>query len=187
MSGKNEAAFWRAFRAEAALLAQLTASGQMRRVFDRVETLLQEHGLDFCFDLTQDGEAAMLILTPEGDREQAKRIDDLLEKRPDIAGWRFFGRRQRKTIDDAFVFVRRIWGCDISDATFDVEPSGEVTLYSKGLQGFDTDTTDGVIATFLDHALGESVAMSRVTGVTGATEGIGRYSAEAMVRFVLGH
>jgi hypothetical protein len=183
VSDDNEMRFWRAFQREAAQLADYVASGQMRRAFDRVEALLQEQSFDYCFDITKDV-AAVLILTPEGNREAAERIDHLLAKRPSIPGWRFYGRRQRKCVDDAFAFVRHIWGCDISDATFDLKPPGEVTLYSRALGGLDPGKIEGIIATFLDHALGESVVMSRVTGVSGSAVGAGQYSADAMVRLV---
>lgn len=180
------ALFWRAFQAEAEQLAGFVRSGQLRRAFERVEDLLQRHGQDCCFDITMDGEA-VLILSPEGDPEEAARIDSLLRERPEIPGWRFFGRRQKKPVQDAFAFVRHIWGRDISDATFDVSGSGEVTVYSKGLAGLEQEKVEGVIATFLDHALGESVAMSRVTGVAGRSTGAGRHAAEAMVKIVTGH
>jgi len=181
--------FWRAFGAEAVALATRVTSGDLRGVFQRVETLLLEHGFDFCFDLTEEGHEAALVLTPEGDPVQARRIDELVHSRPEIPGWRVYGRRQRKPLADAVAVVRNIYDVDVSDATFDLRetPRGfEVTMRSKAVRNLKTEEAQGLIATFLDHAVGEAVVMERVAGLV-AGQGRGRLSVAALVALLVGH
>ncbi len=175
--------FWAAFRAEADELARKIAAGDLRGPFQRVESLLDEHGLQFCFDLTEEGHDAVLVLTPEGDHEQARLVDDLLGAMPPIAGWRVYGRRQRKPLKDAFTFVRHVYGRDVSDATFSLQEADAgvvVTMHSAAMGGLSDEEVAGLVATFLDHALGEDVVMDRVSGVA-AGDGSGHLSAQDLI------
>jgi hypothetical protein len=181
--------FWHAFGTEAATLARTIAAGNMREAFQRIESLLREHGFDFCFELTEEGGEAVLVLTPEGDHEQAGRIDRLLEATRGVPGWRIYGRRQRKPLKDAFAFVRTIYGLDVSDATFDIRdtPKGyEVTMRSKAVKGLTGSEARGLVATFLDHAVGEDVVMERVA-VLHADDGLGHLSPASLVASLVGH
>ena len=88
--------------------------------------------------------------------------------------WRFFGRRQKKPIDDASAIVRGIYGRDIGDAMFSLsegEDGLDVALVSSGLAGLDEAVADGLAATFLDHALGEEAVMRRISRVRGIVPG----------------
>jgi len=157
--------FWQAFVAQANSLARSVTGRDFANAFQRIESLLQKYGFDFCFELTEEGGDAVLVLTPEGDRAEASRIDDLLKARPEITGWRFYGRRQRKPLEDAFVFVRHVYDLDVSDATFDLratERGQEVTMYSDAIEGLAQEAAEGLIATFLDHAVGEDIVMKKV-------------------------
>jgi len=138
--------FWQAFVAEAGALASRVATGNLRNAFQRVESLLQDHGFDFCFELTKEGGHAVLVLTPECDEERARRIDELIQVSPEIPGWRVYGRRQRKLLEDAFAFVRHIYGLDVTDSSFDLRetPRGyEVTMRSKAVQGLTAEEAQG--------------------------------------------
>lgn len=175
--------FWSAFRVGADELARQIATGDLRGAFQRMESLLDEHGLQFCFELTEEGSDAVLVLTPEGDQEQAQLIDDLVGAMPPIAGWRVYGRRQRKPLRDAFTFVRHVYGRDVSDATFSLRETPEgvvVTMHSAAMSGLAEEEVEGLIATFLDHALGEDVVMDRVNGLA-AGGGRGHLSPEELV------
>lgn len=181
--------FWHAFGVEAVSLATRIAAGNLREAFQRVETLLKKHGFDFCFDLTQEGCDAVLVLTPEGDPEQARGIDRLVQARPELAGWRVYGRRQRKPLHDAFAFVWHVYGLDVRDATFDLRetPRGyEVTMHSKAVEGLTAREAEGLAATFLDHAVGESVVMARIAGLF-TRDGAGDLSPVALVTYLVGH
>jgi len=180
--------FWRAFCVEADTLTAMIVAGHLRGAFQRVESLLQEHGFDYCFELTHEGCETVLVLTPEGDHEQAQCIDHLVEAKPELSGWRVYGRRQRKTLEDAFAFVRHIYNLDVSDATFDLRETPEgykITMYSKAMRGLTAQEAYGLVATFLDHAVGENVVMARVIGFS-AQEGVGRLSAAALVSALIG-
>lgn len=175
--------FWRVFDAEASDLATKIAAGDLRGAFSRVESLLDAHGLGFCFELTQEGRDAVLVLTPEGDEDQARQIDAFVQLSPGIAGWRVYSRRQRKPLNDVYAFVRHIYDLDVTDATFDLResPQGDVvTMHSKAVQGLTEEQAQGLVATFLDHAVGEGVVMASVGGMS-ATDGLGELSAEALV------
>jgi hypothetical protein len=181
--------FWQAFGAEEAALADRITAGNLRQAFERVESLMQEHGFDFSFELTEEDGKAVLVLTPEGDQEQARRIDQLLQASPGITGWRLYGRRQRKPLKDAFAFVRNIYGVDISHATFDIQetPKGyEVTMHSKAVKGLPVAEAEGLVATFLDHAVGEEVVMARVRRLA-AHDGLGHLSPAALVASLVGN
>ncbi len=189
MKGNPARDFWQAFGDEAAALATRIAAGNLREAFQRVESLLHEHGFDFCFELTEEGREAVLVLTPEGDQERARRIDHLVKARPEIPGWRVYGRRQRKPLEDAFAFVRHVYSLDVSDATFDLRetPKGyEVTMRSKAMEGLTGEEAQGLVSTFLDHAVGEDVVMARVAGLA-AHDGRGHLSPAALVTSLIGH
>lgn len=189
MTKDSAAAFWRAFEAEAAALAATIAAGNLRDAFQRVESLLNENGFDFSFELTEGDDEAVLVLTPEGDQEQARRIDQLIHARPAIPRWRFYSRRQRKPLADAIAFVRRIYDRDVSDATFDLRDTAsgyEVTMHSKAVEGLKAEEAHGLVATFLDHALGEDVVMARVASLA-ARPGRGRLSPASLVMSLVGH
>ncbi len=182
--------FWEAFQAVAESLATRLLAGNQREVFDRVEGLLGAHGFDFAFEMTHEDGYAVLVLTPEGDPERAQEIDTLLSVRPSIRKWRFYGRRQRKPLEDAFVFVRHVAGVDVSDASFDVRdtPRGyEVVMHSKGLAGLTLEETSGVVATFLDHAAGEDAVMAHVAEISGQDEGRGKHTASSLVALLVGN
>lgn len=160
--------FWLSFVDSSARLRELITAGRLDDAFDRIESLLARSGYDLICEITQEDDDAVLILTPEGDPKQASEIDSLLGRRPTIAGWRFYGRRQRKPVQDAFVFVRHIFGVDVRDARFLIErdrAKWKVTMYSQALTSMEPDERNGVVRTFLWHALGEDLVMSRISSV----------------------
>lgn len=181
--------FWRSFRNHADALAALIAAGRLREAFDTVESILERHGMNYCFDLTECGDQAVLVLTPEGDPARALKIDELLQCKPEIEGWQVLGRRPRKALDDAFVFVREIYDIDIGTATWSLrtsETGDEVVMFSAAVADLDAEQREGLVRTFLDHAVGESVTMSRVSTAMARPVGTGGLSASELVAALLG-
>jgi hypothetical protein len=168
MNDHDAGQFWVEFLGLSATVREHIHARRMRAAFDMVEAVLQAHGYDFAFELTEEKTLSVLVLTPEGDREQAQRIDELLAHRSDVPGWTFYGRRQRKEFKDALTFVRHIHGCDASDVMFHSSESGsghEITVITQAMEGLSDDAAYGLAATLLDHALGESVVMSQVSAI----------------------
>lgn len=171
MNDHHEDPFWVEFLEFSTTVREHVRARRMRAAFDIVEAILQVHGFDFAFELTEEKTLSVLVLTPEGDREQARCIDELLARRPDVPGWKFYGRRQRKEFKDALTFVRHIHGCDASDVMFHASDSGsghEITVITQAMQGLSSGAAHGLAATLLDHALGESVVMSQVFAIHSA-------------------
>ena len=70
-TSRNAQAFWDALESCAQAVAQELLAGARTAAFHRVQELLEQHGFDFCFELTCEGTNAVLALTPEGDPEVA--------------------------------------------------------------------------------------------------------------------
>ena len=165
--------FWSAFGGLSDRLRGLILAGRLDSAFELIEELLGRLGYDFICEVTQEGDDAVLVFTPEGDTDQAEEIDSLLSSRPAIPGWRFYGRRQRKPVQDAFVFVDHIFGIDIRDARFVLDRhlgQWKVTMYSPALASLGEKDRQGLVRTFLWHALGEDVVMTRISSVEARTE-----------------
>jgi hypothetical protein len=171
MNGHHNEQFWIDFIEKSPVVRECIRSRQMRSAFDMIEALLVAHGYDFAFELTEEESSAVLVLSPEGDTDQARRIDELIALCPQVSGWKFYGRRQRKAFKDAVAFVRHIYSRDVGDAVFQVGKTGrgqDVTVITRAMEGLSADEVDGLAATLLDHALGEDVIMSRVSAIRGA-------------------
>jgi hypothetical protein len=171
MSDHHADEFWIEFLEFATTMREHIRARRMRAAFDMVDAILLVHGYEFAFELTEEETLAVLVLTPEGDVEQAQSIDRLLACRPDVPGWKFYGRRQRKEFKDALTFVRHIHGCDASDVMFYASESGsgyEVTVITQAMEGLSDGAAYGLAATLLDHALGEDVVMSQVSAIHSA-------------------
>lgn len=189
MSSRMEQDFWLLFSVSAEELAKEISKNNLRAAFDRVEVMLRQHGFDFAFELTKEGNDSVLVLTPEGDQREAQLIDELIKAMPKIPGWRVYPRRQRKPLSDAFAFVRNIYGVDISEATFDLRKSSaryEVVMSSSSLADLEPDEVKGLIGTFLDHAIGEDAAMTLIVGVSGQSSGRLHFSPANLVEKLLG-
>jgi hypothetical protein len=144
----------------------------MKIAFDQVDRMLQSAGFRFAFELTSSLDHGVLILSPEGDEAIAGLIDQLLMMRPHIPQWQFFGRRQRKPLPDAVIFVQKMYGRSIQDARFLITRMGEkldVTMFSASMDGLTDEERDGLAATFLDHAVGEDRVMSKIRLIKGSS------------------
>lgn len=180
--------FWLRFKPDAGLLHEALLQNQTRDVFRRIEQILQECGHDYCFDVTSDNRTAILIFSPEGDAATAQDIDKLLKAGPPIPGWLFFGRRQKKPLNDALAIIRNMYGVDLQDATFDLTDSQSelvVTMFSPQVEKLTPNGAKGLVATFLDHAIGEDFSMRHVSRMEARAKGVGPLRAAAFVDAIL--
>lgn len=171
MSDHHKEQFWISFLESSSTVREHIHAKRMRAAFELVEELLLAHGYDFAFELTAEGASSVLVLTPEGDIDRARYIDELLSSRPEVPGWKFFGRRQRKEFEDALTFVRHIYGRDAGDVIFQASHSNrghDVTVITQAMAGLSPDVAHGLAVTLLDHALGEDVVMSKVSAIRAA-------------------
>jgi len=84
--------FWVRFGERAEAWRSRLKTGDLKQVFEEIDGLLRQTGHEFCCEVTELGEDAALILTPEGDPEQASKIDALIAGKPSLEGWQvFFG------------------------------------------------------------------------------------------------
>lgn len=187
MKGRQQSGFWARFAPLADQLRRQLLNGQLDSVFTRVEDLLAASGHGFAFELTTSGNSGVLVLTPEGDAALAREIDSLVDG-VSIPGWYIYGRRQRKELEDALVFVKNIYGLDVGNSRFRLVQNGDkfdLIMFAQGVEGLSREECAGLAATFLDHALGEEVAMSKIGSVTirarGASDPDGSLTGAQMV------
>ena len=160
---KAIAAFWESFVTMAPQWSITLRAGELRSVFESIDQLLSQHGFPYCFDVTTDDETSYFILSPEGDFSLATEIDQLVKAAPDIPGWRILPRRQRKHLQDVFAIIRQLYLVDVSNATFSLATTSGVPLVEMCV-ACNADLTaqekQGLVNTFLWHALGEDTVMS---------------------------
>jgi hypothetical protein len=164
--------FWTRFVSEIAPLGQHLIQNHTA-IFESVESALAEAGVDFAFDITAFEDDSGLIFTPEGDEEVAGAIDVFLAERPEVPGWRIFGRRQPKAWHDALVLVGQIAEADLSDARFAVWRAGAglaVDVVAAELAQFEEDSAKSIAMLLLHHALGEAFVMNSVQELSGHAE-----------------
>ena len=87
-------------------------SDDLSEPFEVIDNLLIGNNLPFCFDITVGEGCPLLIFSPEGDPSEAIKIDELLRDAPSCGSWRFFGRRQKKDLDDAAAIVMQLYPLD---------------------------------------------------------------------------
>jgi hypothetical protein len=154
----DSAIFWGQFACNARSWANEVLSGGQRAIFEKIDRLLHASGFDFCFDLTRDEDICLLIFSPEGDRAEALKIDEFLGVAPEIIGWRFLGRRQKKELNDASAIVRELYFVDPIKLRYRIEKCEEV-LSVYMIVPLNADLTPeearGMVNTFLWHAVGE--------------------------------
>lgn len=162
--------FWKEFASNSVLNAERIVQRDMTGAFKSIEGMLARHGFDLCFDLTWERDCAALILTPESSKQLALVVDSLLDCRPPIAGWVFYGRRQRKRFGDVVAFIRNIYGVNIELCTFDLSgesPGFRATMFCDDLNELEPDEVGGLVATTIEHLLGECVSMNRIASSSG--------------------
>jgi len=92
-------------------------------------------------------------------------IDQFLTFAPEIPGWQFHGRRQRKDWATAFAYLEAAFGVAAQDARFTVELIEEglsVTMYSSAYNRIEPIFRETFIFFLLSHSLGEEVLFDRI-------------------------
>lgn len=152
--------FWTLFAARAAAWASIFRAGNQRRVFDEIDAAALSCSVDFCFDITECGKNICLIFSPEGDPEEARQIDSLVQQSPPIDGWRILGRRERKPLKDVSAVLRHLYGIDLDQLRFDLsDNSKEILIAMPSDAEMDEDEIEGLGNTFAWHAIGEQLVI----------------------------
>ena len=143
-------------------------SHRLREVFESIESLMEALGFTYCFDITQEGDKCLLIFSPEGDENVARNIDRLVEAAPTMPGWAILARRPKKDISDAAAIVRHLYFLDPLHMAFVVRHEADhqiVEMIIPKDSNLLADEAQGMINTFLWHAVGEEFVMTnRVQG-----------------------
>lgn len=158
----ENAEFWSDFRARSDELAGLMDADSVNEAFEAIDNMLSTHNLPFCFDITMGEECPLLIFSPEGDRREAMKIDELLRNAPHCGSWRFFGRRQKKHLDDAAAIVQELYYRDPRLMTYGLRKSGSgwlLTMQVPSASDMAPEVAQGMVNTFLWHAVGEGAVM----------------------------
>jgi hypothetical protein len=160
----DESIFWDNFRQRSLVWASLLKSGNQEAVFEEIDKLLDKCRLPYCFDITHDNALCYFILSPEGDGEFAKNIDELVLAAPAIPNWKVYGRRQRKPFEDVCAIVRQLYLVDVSRTRFRLLEEADGTFIQMFIPP-DADLTPderrGLINTFLWHFFGEDAVMTK--------------------------
>lgn len=147
---------------------EIMAGRREGKVTELLDEALAAHGLNLTYEITEGMTGGELTFTPQGDPKVAAFIDSFVEQAPKLDTWVIYGRVQPKSLDGAIAFVEAVHGVDLSGLHFkvkEVEGVYHLLFLSDVLMGLEEDKRYQVAATFLDHALGEDVAMEFVGSV----------------------
>lgn len=160
----ENAVFWNNFHRKSIAWASQLRSRHQRVVFDEIDELLNNCRLPYCFDVTFDDSFCYFILSPEGDVEFAKKIDELVMAAPTIPNWKVYGRRQRKPFEDVCSVIRNLYLIDVSVSRFrllEKEDGPLIQMFVSPEADLTLDERQGMIETFLWHFLGEDVVIAK--------------------------
>lgn len=155
--------FWQWFADHNADLLQIMAGQRSGRITDIVDDALEAHGISFVYEITEGTFGGELTFSPEGDPQIAQVLDRFVAQAPSFDTWVIHSRRQRKPLEAALAFVRALHGVDLHGLHFKVRKLGgqfHLQFIHPALAGLGEDDRFATAATFLDHALGEAMAMS---------------------------
>jgi len=156
--------FWNTFLEISDTLAKEMRDGQCDHVFESLDALMASCDIMYCFDITLLDGDCLLIFSPEGDYEEAAAIDSFLADAPDIRGWRLLARRMKKPLVDVEAIIQNLYGIDLASLSFKVCNSSDeviIDMYMHGSDKITTEEAQGMVNTFLWHALGEGFVMER--------------------------
>lgn len=159
------AGFWQWFADHNHEVLEIMGGRREGRVTDVIDAALQSHNLSFVYEVTEGPFGGELTFTPEGDPNVAKVLDRFVAQAPSFDTWVVHSRRHRKSFTAALAFVNALHGVDLTGLHFKVRNlNGQFHLLfiHAALAALPEDRRFAVAATFLDHALGEAVAMSFV-------------------------
>jgi hypothetical protein len=156
--------FWNTFDAQSGQLAAVFHSGGQQQVFCEVEEMLEQHGIDYCFDITANEQICCLVFSPEGDEQAAGDIDTIVASAPSLPGWKFYGRRQRKCVADVRAILKYLYSIDVLQCRFRYSPE-RLNCKIEIFIPISTDITSAeqraFANTLLWHAIGDDTVMDR--------------------------
>jgi hypothetical protein len=154
--------FWKAFANNSDRWFKAFRLGQQRIVFEEIDSLLQSFGMEYCFDVTADGQNCHFVLSPEGFDVAAKEIDALVDSAPSIQDWKIFPRRQRKPLRHVRAIVKQLYLVDTEQCRFKQSMNngfGVVEIFVPAEADMTSEEEVGFANTLLWHALGEDYCM----------------------------
>jgi hypothetical protein len=160
--------FWKWFEAHHEEILEIMGGRRDGKVTDMVDKALEQHRLNLTYDITEGVKGAELTFTPMGDANVAAFIDALLAKAPKLDTWVMHGRTQRKSLTAALAFIQAVYAIDLADLHFKVKQTDEkyhLLFLSDPLAALPEEKRFEVAASFLDHALGEDLAMEIIGSV----------------------
>lgn len=160
--------FWQWFADHNHELLEIMGGRRAGKVTDVMDQAMSQHHLTFVYEVTEGPFGGELTFTPEGDPALARLIDRFVAQAPSFDTWVVHSRRHRKSFKAALAFVNALHGIDLTGLHFKVRKlSGQFHLLfiHAGLSALEENHRFAVAATFLDHAVGEAVAMSFVGSI----------------------
>jgi hypothetical protein len=159
--------FWEQFNSEKDTLRSQIFEGSVRAAYDRIGALLALAHYPHVHEITSDDNSAILIFTPESDPSVAEIVDWFVKAAPTamLSGWKVFNRRQRKPLKDAFLLLEHVYEVDATDAVFSIEPTlnkFDIVMYTASAVILGEPEKEGFVSFFLEHALGEEIAMGLI-------------------------
>ncbi len=157
--------FWTWFSANHEQILEIMGGRRPGKVTEMLDRALEANHLNLTYVVTEGLTGAELTFTPEGDPQVAAFIDKLVEAAPKLETWVIRGRIRRKSIKAAIAFVEAVHGIDLANLHFKVrhlDGKYHLLFLSDVLMALDEEKRFAVAATFLDHALGEEIAMEYV-------------------------
>ena len=181
MSGQNRETekirvFWKWFADHHGEILEIMGGRRPGKVTDMIDKALTDAGLSLTYEVTEGTFGGELTFTPMGDPEMARFIDRFVASAPSFETWMIHGRRQRKPLKAALAFVQALHDVDLNGTRLKVrflEGKYYLLFINERLAQMPEEQRFAVAATFLDHALGEAVTMSRIGGLDFKTAGEG--------------
>jgi hypothetical protein len=162
--------FWRNFQESCTIMRRKFLHNEMEEVFEYIESILAKYGYDFAFELTVDNQNDIVLsFSPEGIEEVSKEINQLVDEKPFLLGWKINKYIQPKPIEDAFVILNNMADVNLQGICFLVFYSSKnsisLKVISKVLNGYDDEDVQAVVSTLLWHILGEEFCMKTISEI----------------------
>jgi len=155
-------AFWSYFQTHQAALASAASADTPE--YDGMLEALQEIDPGLYFEFSTQGVEREFIVTAEGKRELFPLVEHIVEKAPDVAGWRFFPLKPKLGFPRTTRWENYTLTLDgVAFETLE-GPNGELglLLLVPGLKPEDTEDAHNALLRAIDHGLGERLFAEKV-------------------------
>lgn len=172
----NITGFWQWFADKNSEILEIMGGRREGKVTEMIDSALSANGLSITYEVTEGLYGGELTFTPCGDPAAAAFIDRFVAGAPTFDTWVIYSRVQRKSLKAALAFVKAVHGIDLEGTHLQVRSAGGVyhlRFMHSALAQLDEEQRFAVVATFLDHALGEAVAMNCIGGIDFKPDGDG--------------